>query len=102
MLTLLVCNCHNSETKGRRALEMAGVTDYMGVPCYKGRQAGRNYLDTYHDDALENVRTLKAYIANHTKYAIIIGYDDHRFEWADSLGAMDASIRAETIAQVFA
>lgn len=102
MIVLMVCNCHNSETKGRKVLKDAGVANYTSVPCYKGRQACRNYLDTYHDDASENVRSLKAYIANHTKYAIVIGYSGDRFEWSDSLNGMGAGIRAETIAQVFA
>lgn len=101
-LALLICNCHSSETSGRKVLERAGLTDYMSVPCYKGRQAGRVYLDTYHDNADANVRSLKAYIANHTKYAVVVGFDGKRFEWADGLGGMESGVRAETIAQVFA
>lgn len=101
-LTLCVCNCHNSETRGRRLLQRAGVTDYMGVPVYKGRQSVREYLDNNFDDADVKVREMKAYIANRTKFTILIGYDDNRFEWADSNSNMSDSVRAEAIAQVFA
>ena len=71
-LTLCVCNCHNSETRGRRLLQRAGVTDYMGVPVYKGRQSVREYLDNNFDDSDVKVREMKAYIANRTKFTIII------------------------------
>ena len=101
-LTLCVCNCHNSETRGRRLLQRAGVTDYMGVPVYKGRQSVREYLDNNFDDSDVKVREMKAYIANRTKFTILIGYDDNRFEWADSSVNMSDSVRAEAIAQVFA
>lgn len=101
-LTLCVCNCHNSETRGRRLLQRAGVTDYMGVPVYKGRQSVREYLDNNFDDSDVKVREMKAYIANRTKFTILIGYDDNRFEWADSGNNMSDSVRAEAIAQVFA
>lgn len=101
-LILLICNCHNSETVGRKVLNNAGVTDYMGVPVRKGRVAIRQWLDSTQDDALEEVRSLKAYIANHSSYTIVAGYDDGRFKWADAKGSLDNQIKAESIAQIFA
>ena len=110
MLTLLVCNCSNSETKGRNVLRKANVPNYMSVPVYKGRQSCRVFLDnSFSEDFANqnaNLRALKAYIANRTKFCIILGTDyttvnNARLEWADASMDAEGSIKAESIAQVF-
>ena len=105
MLALLICNCHNSESLGRRALREAGVAKWLSVKSYKGRGASLSFCHELEDYCEDNsdVPSLMNYIKQKGSYVIVVGYTENGFMWADyGNGKTKDSVKAKMIAKEFA
>lgn len=105
MLTLLVCQCAGAEKKSRKILKEAGVEDYLGVACFTGKAQCRGFLEGLPEmyQKLPARKSLEEFIMTGFSYAVILGYDDTRFAWANvKTKDLNELIMGEKIAESFA
>lgn len=85
MIKILTCECSSAEPLVRRALQEAGIPDWLSIDVHKGKEHAQLILSRfpapYH--ALLAYRALESYLANASSFAVIVGYDDRTFYWAD-------------------
>lgn len=105
MIKILTCQCSSAEPLVRRALQEAGVADWLGIDVHKGKEHAQLILsrfpEPYHD--LLAYRALESYLANASSFAVIVGYDDQSFYWADvHSGAPADWLQGQAILKQFA
>lgn len=82
MIIVLTCMCGGVENLSRRVLKRSGHPDYMKVPIYKGREKSLSALNNI--PQFDDLGALRSYLKSHTRYAIVLGYDDKGCKWANA------------------
>lgn len=95
-LMVLTCMCGGVENLSRNVLRRNGDPNYMSTPLYRGRDKSLSALNTI--PQFPELDVLRQFLKAHTKYAIVLGYDDKSFRWANMVSAhVDEKIDAELI-----
>ena len=81
MIACVACTCGSVDKLIRSRLEHYGYRDFLTVPIARGKDKSNRVLNGLPQyDAIEMVRN---HIANASKFAIVIGYDDSDCRWVD-------------------
>lgn len=80
MLSCLACKCHNSEPIIRRVLRISHAPNWATHPIIRGKAECLSYLEGFSSPTIE---ALKKYIEQNSSWAVIIGYDEDRIDWAE-------------------
>lgn len=100
-LIVVTCNCGSVEQRARGFLKRVGYEDWINIPVHKGKEKTMKaiqYLPHYTE-----IDMLKNFLANASKYVVILGYDGEDCKWSDiSHGGTKAEIDAEFIVKRFA
>lgn len=104
MLAIVGCKCHNGVTMSQRVLHEAGVTNWLEVPSYRGREASLAFLDTLGDvKDMTGKLSLRSFLQNSGSYSVIIGYNDTRGVWVNvGRGDLRSRMDGVAIAKAFA
>ena len=100
-LLLLVCNCSGSEGLVRSTLKEAGIVDWLEPPIVKGKNLSLQTLNQFPEyyKELPQWGALYASINNRSSFAVIVGYDQDDFRWADvAMGDIKSKLDGEVIA----
>lgn len=86
MILLLTCDCPSAEPLVRKALQEAGIKEWLATSIHKGREHCLTILERfpkpYHE--LLAFRALFDYLDSRaSSFNVIVGYDDETFYWAD-------------------
>lgn len=86
----------------RTKLEKYGYRDFLRIPIVKGKEKSLAKLNTL--PQYDEIQMLRNHLANASKFAIVIGYDDKRCKWTDLANgkAMINNVDLELIIQHFA
>ena len=100
-LIVVTCQCGSVEQKARGFLKRVGYDDWLTIPVHKGKEKTMKaiqYLPKYPE-----IDMLKNFLANASKYVVILGYDEDGCKWSDiSHGGTKTEIEAEFVVKRFA
>lgn len=98
----LVCSCGGAENLVRRCFKRAGLSDWLSIPVYKGKENAPKFLDNF-ETPTEEILAIIKYAQEHNPYAIVVGIDDSSVQWVDvKHGGLKEMYDAELIAERFA
>ena len=102
MIAVVACQCGSSDTLLRGKMSKFHYSGALTVPIIKGREKSYSKLNTL--PQFPEVREIRAHIEGHSKWAIIIGYDDERMKWVDLANGsyLKNDVDAELLLQHFA
>ena len=102
MIVAVACQCGSSDTLVRAKLSKFGYKDAMNIPVIKGREKSKSKLNTL--PQFPEVNEIRAHIEGHSKWAIIIGYNDEMMKWADLANGsyLVSDVNMELIIKTFA
>lgn len=104
MLMGLICTCSNTETQVRDAMRRGGDKDYMHRPVFRGKSelgAFEQALPEQWRDS-EQAQILLDYVKSKGSYAVVLGFDDTDWRWADiKLARPTDKLDAQAIASDF-
>lgn len=81
MLKVVSCQCGSSDNLIRGKLAKFHCNQALTISIIKGKEKSLSALNTL--PQFPEVADLRLYIEAHSKWAIIIGYDDERLKWVD-------------------
>ena len=81
MITAVSCQCGSSDNLIRGKLSKYNSQVAMSIDIVKGREKSISRLNTL--PQFPEINEIKRQIEAHTKWAIIIGYDDSKMRWVD-------------------
>lgn len=81
MLKVVSCQCGSSDNLIRGKMAKFHCDQALTIPIAKGKERSLSVLNTL--PQFPEVAELRPYIEAHSKWAIIIGYDDERMKWVD-------------------
>ena len=81
MLKVVSCQCGSSDNLIRGKLAKFHCNQALTIPIIKGKEKSLSALNTL--PQFPEVAGLRLHIEAHSKWAIIIGYDDERLKWVD-------------------
>lgn len=105
MIKIFTCDCSSAEPLVRQILRDARVATWLTEPIHKGRvhclEVLSHFPKPYH--ALLAFKALQDYLAAASSFAIVVGYDEDSFYWADvHSNAPQEVIQAQVILERFA
>lgn len=80
-LVAVTCTCGSVENLVRKHLRLNDCDYFMEVPITKGKDKALSALNTLPQH--EKLDELRQYIANASKFAVVVGYNDRACGWAD-------------------
>lgn len=104
MLTCLRCDCAGSEGLLRTVLYNAKIPNWNEVEVIVGEKASLAWLNSLSDTYRKTMDwgALRSFLSGRGRFAVIVGYDDTNFTWADvSLGNIKARLDGEILAARF-
>lgn len=104
MLILLVCNCGGAEPLARSVLKEAGVKDWLTTSLVRGHKNCLEWINKLPSTTrnLDVTDALFMMIKNKSKFAVVVGYDDDHFRWADvANGDLKSKLDGQVIAKQF-
>ena len=104
MLILLVCDCGGAEPLARSVLKEAGVADWLTTSLVRGHKNCLEWINKLNGDLRngDKADALFMMIKNKSRFAVVAGYDDDHFEWADvSNGDIKSKLDGQIIAKQF-
>lgn len=81
MLKVVSCQCGSSDNLIRGKMAKFHCNQALTIPITKGKEKSLSALNTL--PQFPEVADLRLHIEAHSKWAIIIGYDDERLKWVD-------------------
>ena len=81
MITSVACQCGSSDNLIRGKLAKYNGQVAMSVSIVKGREKSISKLNTL--PQFPEINEIKTHIEAHSKWAIIIGYDNEKMRWVD-------------------
>lgn len=105
MLAAVCCHCHGAEEMVRRAFRSGGVTDFLSVPIYLGKENVQRFVDSLpiNLQQLPTVQTLLSFVSQSSQFAVVIGYDADRLLWTNVASGRPADVLdGSVIAEAFA
>lgn len=81
MLKCLACRCHNSEPIIRRVLRISHHQGWAIEPIIRGKAECLSYLENFEEN--HTIGALKKYIEQNSSWAVILGFDGNRIDWAE-------------------
>lgn len=105
MLKILTCECTSATPLVQQLLRRTETPNWMDIPVHKGKEHCRTVLSYFPDPYKEllSFRALYDYLENASSFAIVVGYDDTTFYWADIHSNAPADVlQAEAILKRFA
>ena len=81
MLKVVSCQCGSSDNLIRGKMAKFRCNQALTIPIIKGKEKSLSALNTL--PQFPEVADLRLHIEAHSKWAIIIGYDDERLKWVD-------------------
>ncbi len=102
MIAVVACHCGSSDTLLRGKMSKFHYSGAMTVPIIKGKEKSLSRLNSL--PQFPELNELRAYISGHSKWAIIIGYDEERIKWVDLANGtyIKNDVDAELLLQHFA
>lgn len=104
MILLLACNCGGVIPLLRGVLREAGVENWLDAEVYQGKKYALETLEQFPEyyRNLPQWGALYDSINNRSSFAVIIGYDQDNFRWADvAMGDLKSSLDGQIIAKQF-
>lgn len=104
MLACVSCSCGGAEPLIRSTLKEAGIKNWLNLPIHSGKEKTLLFLESLPIGYRKTLQwgALYSHVQNHSSYAVIIGYDDKRFRWADvAMGDLKSKLDGEAIAKQF-
>ena len=100
MLKVIACYCGSSDSLVRNFLKSINYADWLDIPISKGKEkslAVTNQLPPSNEKEM-----LKSLLKSSSKWAIIIGYNEHEIKWSDiAHNGPKARIEAEALVRHF-
>ena len=87
MLKVVSCQCGSSDNLIRGKMAKFHCNQALTIPIIKGKEKSLSALNTL--PQFPEVADLRLHIEAHSKWAIIIGYDDERLKWVDLANGSD-------------
>lgn len=100
MIAVVACHCGSSDSLVRNFLSSVGYSDWATIPITKGREASLSFVNQLPPSDGKDM--LKSLLANASKWAIIIGWEDDVVKWSDiAHNGARSRIEAELVVQNF-
>ena len=102
MIAVVACQCGSSDTLLRGKMSKFHYSGAMMVPIIKGKEKSLSRLNSL--PQLPELNELRAHISGHSKWAIIIGYNENNIKWVDLANGqyIKNDVDAELLLQHFA
>lgn len=81
MLKVVTCQCGSADSLVRTRLGVYRYKDALTIPIVKGKSRAKSELNSI--PQFEQIKTLREYIENVSKFAVVIGYDNEMCRWVD-------------------
>ena len=105
MILLVACTCSGVNPLIRSVLKEANHPNWLEEPIYQGKTKVLDILSQFPDyyKTLPEYGALLDSINNRSSFAVVIGYDEDRFKWADvAMGDIRSKLDAGVIVSHFA
>jgi len=103
MLRAITCHCGGAPLLVRKTLKKVGNPYWLDFHVYQGREHLDDALAGAPEKYAKEIDVLRYYVSKSSTYAVLIGWDDNKFVWADiHSGNIQDRLDAELIAESYA
>lgn len=81
MILVVACLCGSSDSLVRNFLKSIGYSDWLNIPIEKGKEKSLSVVNQLPPSIAKD--TLKNFLKDASKWAVIIGYNELEVKWSD-------------------